>query len=168
MSAALALRERTAAAHAAVDAAFAGYDLADAGGYRAFLIAHARALPAVEAWLSRRAGMPDWRPRAGALAEDLAALGVEMPAPLPFALPDDDAAAWGALYVVEGSRLGGAMLARDVGAGLPRAYLSAVFAPGEWRSLRAALDAALVDEGALDRAVDAAEATFGLYQQALV
>ncbi|WP_374297661.1 biliverdin-producing heme oxygenase [Sphingomonas sp.] len=168
MSAALALRERTAAAHEAVDAAFAGYDLADAGAYRAFLIAHARALPAVEAWLGQRRGLPDWRPRAGALAEDLATLGVAMPAPLLFALPDDEAAAWGALYVTEGSRLGGVMLARSVGEGLPTAYLSAGFEPGEWRALRAALDAALVDGAALDRAVIAAEETFGLYRQALL
>jgi len=123
-------------------------------------------LPAVEAWLGARdVGFP-WRSRRAALAADLAALGQTVPEPLPFDLPDDDAARWGALYVTEGSRLGGVMLARQVGEGLPRAYLESGFGPGEWRDFRQALDAAAADDAWIVRAVAAAERVFALYEQA--
>nr|WP_276040082.1 biliverdin-producing heme oxygenase [Sphingomonas sp. GM_Shp_1] len=130
------------------------------------MIAHARALPVVEDWLSaRRIGFP-WRSRRAALAADLAALGQAMPEPLTLDLPDDDAARWGALYVTEGSRLGGVMLARQVGEGLPKAYLQSGFGPGEWRDFRHALDAAAGDEAWIDRAVEAADIVFALYGKA--
>jgi heme oxygenase len=140
--------------------------LGDREGYAAFLIAHARALPAVEAWLAgREIGFP-WRARREALAADLAALGCDMPAPLPFDLADDEAARWGALYVTEGSRLGGVMLARQVGEGLPKAYVESGFGPGEWRDFRHALAAAGGDDAWIDRAVEAADIVFALYGRA--
>lgn len=89
-----------------------------------------------------------------------------MPEPLPFDLADDGAARWGALYVTEGSRLGGVMLARQVGQGLPRAYLQSGFGPGEWRDFRHALDAAAGDDAWIDHAVAAAEQVFALYGRA--
>jgi heme oxygenase len=75
------------------------------------------------------------------LASDLAALGA------PVALPVTTATSarpecWGALYVVEGSRLGGGLLSRRVGEGLPHAYLSATHQAGEWRAIRGAIDVA--------------------------
>lgn len=165
-SASAVLRARTAAAHEAVDAAYGGYRLDDRESYTAFLIAHARALPAVEARLGERAiGFP-WRSRQDVLAADLAALGREMPEPLPFDLEDEHAARWGALYVTEGSRLGGVMLARQVGEGLPRAYLQSAFGPGEWRDFREALNKAADGDAWIDRAVVAAEQVFGLYRRA--
>ena len=66
------LRSATAADHDAVDAGFGRYDLTDTEDYRAFLIAHAKALPAVEAWLSAIPGLAAVRSRGAALAEDLA------------------------------------------------------------------------------------------------
>jgi heme oxygenase len=165
-SASAVLRARTGPAHEAVDATYGGYRLDDRESYTAFLIAHARALPAVEARLRERAiGFP-WRSRHEALAADLAALGREMPEPLPFDLEDDHAARWGALYVTEGSRLGGTMLARQVGEKLPRAYLQSAFGPGEWRDFRGALDKAADGEAWIDRAVTAAERVFALYGRA--
>ena len=113
----------------------------------------------------RRIGFP-WRSRRAALAADLIALGRDMPEPLTLDLSDDDAARWGALYVTEGSRLGGVMLARRVGKGLPKAYLQSGFGPGEWRDFRHALDAAAGDEAWIDRAVKAAEVVFALYGKA--
>ncbi|WP_235532886.1 hypothetical protein [Sphingomonas sp. Leaf412] len=145
-----------------MDAAFGGYDLSDEAGYRAFLIAHARALPAAERRMRTLPFARDLPARTPLLAADLAALGEAMPAPLPF--PDaDEGAAWGTLYVVEGSRLGGAMLARAVPAGWPAAYLGAVHAPGQWRAIRAAIDAA---DGDPDAMVAGALATFDLYARA--
>lgn len=113
----------------------------------------------------REIGFP-WRSWQAVLAADLAALGRDMPEPLPFHLADDAAAGWGALYVTEGSRLGGVMLARQVGEGFPRAYLESGFGPGEWRAFRQALDEAAGDAAWIDRAVAAADAVFALYGQA--
>ncbi|MBB4609435.1 biliverdin-producing heme oxygenase [Sphingomonas yabuuchiae] len=150
-----------------MDAAYGAYRLDDRESYTAFLIAHARALPAVEVWLEGRSIAFPWRSRRAALAADLAALGREIPEPLPFDPADDEAARWGALYVTEGSRLGGVMLARQVGEGLPRAYLESGFGAGEWRDFRHALDAAAGDAAWVDRAVVAAEQVFGLYRRAV-
>ncbi|MCT8001707.1 biliverdin-producing heme oxygenase [Sphingomonas sanguinis] len=165
-TASLVLRERTGPAHEAVDAAYGRYRLDDRESYTAFLIAHARALPAVEDWLAaHEVGFP-WRSRRDALAADLAVLGRDMPEPMTIDLPGDEAARWGALYVTEGSRLGGAMLARQVGEGLPRAYLESTFGPGEWRDFRHALDAAAMGDPWINRAVAAATTVFALYGRA--
>lgn len=158
------LRAATAPDHDHVDAAFAGYDLAKRGDYVRFLMAHARALPAAEDALVIRT-LPTWRRRTPMLAADLTALGEAMPEPLPFTLPPGDAAALGALYVVEGSRLGGIMLARRVGDPLPSAYLGARHEQGEWRTLLAAIDD-LVGEDGIAEAVAGAHATFALYAAA--
>ena len=168
MSARIALREATAAKHATVDAAFGSYDLADRIAYGRFLTAHARALPAVEAALRGNAALPAFGPRTALLRADLAALGLAMPEPLPAPEPASDAAAFGALYVTEGSRLGGAMLARAVSPDLPRAYLSAIHPSGTWRAFGELLDARADAGGAawLGEAITAAEATFELYAQA--
>ena len=163
------LRAATASDHDAVDASFGSFALDDAAGYRRFLRAHGRALPAVEAALADRTGdaLPDWRPRTPALAGDLAALGEDLPAPLVFAAAGE-AERWGALYVIEGSRLGGQLLARSVPAGLPSAYLSARHLAGEWRALLAALDAraAAAGEAWRQAALAGARATFALYARA--
>jgi len=168
MSARTALRASTADKHDAVDTAFGRFDLSDPGAYGAFLTAHARALPAVERVLGACRTLPAFAPRTDALRADLAALGLPMPDPLPLAPPEDDAAAFGALYVIEGSRLGGAMLAKQIPAGLPRDYLSAVHQPGGWRAFGDVLDRAekAGGPGWIDRAVAAAEATFDLYAEA--
>lgn len=62
------LRLATAADHQAVDDRYGGFRLDDAADYRAFLQAHARALPAVEAVLRGDPDLPAWRPRTGLLA----------------------------------------------------------------------------------------------------
>ena len=162
-----ALRAATAADHDRVDALFGGYDLADRESYARFLVAHARAVPAVETALAAFGRLPGGVARAPLLTEDLADLDVAPPSALAFALPDDAAAGWGALYVLEGSRLGGAMLARQVGAGLPGRYLGAGHGPGGWRAVLAGLEAAAEGSAWLERAVAAARATFALYGRAV-
>jgi heme oxygenase len=160
------LRAATASDHDAVDAGFGRYDLSDADDYRAFLIAHARALPAVEAWLAAIPGLAAFRSRGEALAEDLAALGEDMPAPMVFDVPPSTAAGWGAMYVVEGSRLGGIMLSRSVPDGMPSAYLGAKHLSGEWRALLAAIDDEPADEAWVEQAIVGARAAFDLYRRA--
>ena len=156
------LRVATSPRHDSVDAAFGAYDLTDPAGYGRFLTAHARALTAVEAVLATRRGLPAWRTRTALLAADLADLGLAVPPPAPFDLPDAVGADWGALYVIDGSRLGGTMLARGVAAALPSRYLAARHLPGEWRALLAAIDAR--DEPAtIEGMIAGADATFALY-----
>lgn len=111
------LRGATASAHERVDAAFGGLSLTDPVGYASFLQAHHAVLPACEAALaaSGTAGLlADWpsRVRTSALRADLTAIGV-LPQPVTVKLALlSPAAAFGMMYVLEGSRLGGAVLAR--------------------------------------------------------
>ncbi len=168
MTAVARLRAATASSHDAVDAAFGGHDLTVPGDYVRFLIAHALALPAAECRFAATEGLPPWRERHSLLAADLADLGHAMPTPLAFPLPDHAGAAWGALYVTEGSRLGGIMLARSVGTGLPARYLGAKHQSGEWRTLLGAIDAEGVAQGSdwVDGAIVGASVCFALYRHA--
>lgn len=165
-----ALRAATADCHERVDATFASFDLADKGSYTAFLMAHARVVPAIESALRDAGGLPRIEPRAVALAADLAALGATMPSAVKVTPPASDAIAWGMLYVIEGSRLGGVFLARGVGADLPKTYLAAGHERGGWKALLRALDAAGEDGGTmwLADAEHAARQVFELYEQAAI
>jgi heme oxygenase len=166
-----ALRKGTAPDHARLDGLFADFDLSDAASYRAFLTAHARALPAVEAALDA-AGfatlLPDWpeRKRTPVLAADLAGIDAAVPDPRPFATPADPAAAWGAAYVVEGSRLGGKLLSQRVGEGLPRSYLGTPQAPGAWRTFLESLDKHLRTPQDIATATASARTVFALFEAA--
>ena len=134
------LRAATRIDHEAVDGAFGHFALSTPDGYRDFLTAHARILPLAERLIQPGALLENWSGRTEALLEDLHALGGEAPAELDFALPGGEAARWGALYVIEGSRLGGTVMAKMVPADLPAAYLGARHPPGAWRGLLERLD----------------------------
>ncbi len=157
-----ALRAATADDHQQVDDLFAGYSLDSADDYRAFLTAHARAVAALEPAAQPAA------PRLSLLAQDMATLDAPMPAALPVPSVPSPAFRWGLLYALEGSRLGGAMLARRVGPDLPTAYLSAVHGKGEWIAFQHALDEAAAEggEGWLDDAVQGAQTAFALFAAA--
>jgi len=166
-----ALRAGTAADHKRLDDLFGGFRLDDPRDYRAFLSAHAMALLTVEQALDAAGfadALADWpqRRRAGAIAADLAAIGEPLPAPLPAPPLGTLAARWGAAYVVEGSRLGGALLARSVPEGLPKSYLGSVQPPGMWRKFLEKLDKALPLPQDIVDATESARATFGLFEQA--
>lgn len=165
------LRSATEDAHARVDAAFGRFDLGTRAGYRTFLLAQAAAhLPVEEALDSADAGgvIPDWpaRRRAGLLRADLAALDAPVPDRGDIAVPDDAASIAGMVYVLEGSRLGGAMLRTRVAPGSPLGFLAAPAPPGSWRALLARLDEVLADPPARERATGAARATFALFEEA--
>jgi heme oxygenase (biliverdin-IX-beta and delta-forming) len=166
-----ALRSGTAADHERLDALFGRFRLDREGDYRAFLTAHAMALMPIEAALDEAgftADLADWpqRKRGHAVAADLAALGEPLPAPLPAPPLDAPAARWGAAYVVEGSRLGGALLARAVPDGFPRAYLGTPQAPGAWRKFLEMLDKHLSLPHEIETATKSARATFALFESA--
>lgn len=166
------LRRQTADAHAEVDRLFGRFDLTDRGQYAAFLAVHAAALLPLEQWLETRAGqvIADWpaRRRAPHLRADLAALG-RAPAPpaasLPFSGGETPAAIAGLLYVLEGSRLGGRMLARLLPVGFPRAYLDPAEAPS-WPGFLALLDERLATPAARAEAGRAALAAFACFAEA--
>jgi heme oxygenase len=143
------LRSATREAHHALDQGLSlNADTITLPRYVAFLQGLWLVVEPLERRLNSAAGA---RPaRASALREDLAALGATPalgPAPRLPAL-DSRAAALGASYVLEGSALGGAVLAREIGRGLaferpPLRYLTLY---GErlaerWRDETAALDA---------------------------
>lgn len=165
MSAIALLRARTASSHDAVDAAFGADDLTNPADYIGFLQAHARAMPSAEAMAA--AVWPALRRRTPLLAADLRALGELADLPV---WTDDEVGPrqWGALYVVEGSRLGGGLLTKRVAPGLPVGYLSAVHLSGEWRTIRMAVEQAASGRHPdwLEQMVAGALAAFSLFQSA--
>ncbi|WP_375398637.1 biliverdin-producing heme oxygenase [uncultured Sphingomonas sp.] len=164
------LRAATASHHQRVDATFSAVAFGDAASYGAFLRAQAAAhLPVEEALAEGGIAtiVPDWaaRRRGGLIADDLAALGLDVP-PAAGAIRFDTAAALlGALYVLEGSRLGGTLLKRSVAPGLPASFLGGGDSAA-WRSLLALLDDKLGTAVARGRAIAAAGAVFALFEAA--
>ena len=165
-SAVIHLRAATRVDHEAVDGAFGHFALGTREGYIDFLTAHARILPLAERLIRPDALVENWRGRTKALMEDLHTLGGEAPAELDFALPEGEAARWGALYVIEGSRLGGAVLAKMVPDYLPAAYLNARHPQGAWRALLERLDEADAGSAWREEAERGAKAMFGAYLDA--
>lgn len=172
MSARAALRAGTAADHAAVDAAFGRFDLGTLDGYRRFLAAQAAAFVPVEAALTA-AGvarlLPDWesRQRTAALRADLAALSITEPELFsPFPHFQSEASMLGAIYVLEGSRLGGALLKRSVPLSFPRRFLDAHQEAGSWRKLLKLLDEFLIRPHDLAAAILAAREVFARFATA--
>jgi heme oxygenase (biliverdin-IX-beta and delta-forming) len=166
-----ALRSGTSADHERLDALFGRFRLDEERDYCAFLTAHAMALPAVEAALDS-AGfareLADWplRKRGDAIAADLIALGAPLPKPLPAPALDTPAARWGAAYVIEGSRLGGALLSRSIPETIPQSYLGTPQPPGAWRKFLEMLDKAISLPHEIGAATETARATFALFESA--
>ncbi|WP_082836073.1 biliverdin-producing heme oxygenase [Croceicoccus bisphenolivorans] len=161
-----ALRERTRAEHEATEAAFAPFDLTVADDYRQFLIAHAMALPRLELGVTGL-GWTGWQPRYHLLADDLAALGAFLPAPM-IAPAISPVSAWGVQYVLEGSKLGGTVLSGRLPAGVPARYLRpAPDMPVRWQAFCAALDAAAANGGPewMNEVIDSAIETFQAFRR---
>lgn len=163
------LRDATADWHERVDALFSATNLADPHQYGGFLLAQAAAHLPVEEELERTdvaALVSDWpeRRRGELIHLDLANLGEQVPRLEVSPALTGTAAMLGALYVLEGSRLGGKILARSVGAGLPTAFLAAG-RPLAWRELTALIDWTLTKRADIDIAADAACAVFALFER---
>ena len=157
-----ALRDATMESHQRVDEIFSHYLFESRERYGAFLTAHGRALGALEPL----AGPAE--PRLPLLLDDLAILGQPTPTPLAIAPQPGESFRWGVRYALEGSRLGGAMLARRVPDGLPRSYLAAVHAKGRWAAFQTMLDEAAAQGGEawIDGAVQGARTAFSLFATA--
>lgn len=134
------LRLKTRPFHDKVDILYSRFDLAAKPAYGAFLMAQYRALAGAEAALALAPTLPAWRPRIHLIADDLRQLGLGPPQALRVVPALSAAQAHGLLYVLEGSRLGGRLLVRSVGPGLPVAFLADGHEPGEWRRFLADLN----------------------------
>ena len=164
------LRVATRAAHDRVDALFSDLDLGDPADYRCFLTAQAAAFLPVEAALDAAgaaASFPDWpqRRRSDLLRADLKALGLAIPAARSVSFGSAPAVAGGA-YVLEGSRLGGAVLACSVAPGLPCSFLTAPQSAGQWTKFLAALEQLLASCVHRQEAVAGAGCVFDLFADA--
>ena len=164
-----ALRDATAEWHERVDAVFSHPDLSDRHAYGRFLSAQAAAhLPVEQALEAGGIGevVADWadRRRADLIRADIEALELCLPSLEAPPVLDGAPALLGAAYVLEGSRLGGALLARSVGAGLPALFLSAG-RPAAWRDFVAILDARLLTREDIDVAISAACDVFALFER---
>jgi len=171
------LRAATAAAHDRVDSAFGRHDLAQRDGYGAFLLSHAMVLPSLEKALER-AGIaeliPDWgsRSRRAALEQDLAALRLSTSISLPTGRLEGAPALLGAAYVLEGSRLGGAVLLRralagaDPAIGAATSYLRHGQGQGLWASFLDLLEASAPARDAPDGVVEGASVAFAAFEAA--
>ncbi len=160
------LRERTAEAHAAVDAAIGSFsDRASYARYLqqiyAFRMPIERALDTL-AWPSR---LGTWRAKAvGELIEaDLADLGLAIPALDDCALDLEGDGLLGVLYVLEGSSLGSRLLYRRAqalgfSAEFGAQHLAHASGPESWRDFLGLLETQ--DDLDLDEATAASLATF--------
>lgn len=169
-----ALRERTAAAHAALDEQVGRLD--SMGRYADYLKGMLQFRAPVEEAVATP--LVDWRPRtlATAIRADLADLRLPVPAaPARRELHPYSACPsglLGILYVLEGAALGARLLYRDARAlglsdshGARHLALQAADA-GAWRGFLALLERSPVFD--LDRAASAALATFALAHHALI
>jgi heme oxygenase (biliverdin-IX-beta and delta-forming) len=172
------LRRETAHLHNAVEVAFASFDLTTRTGLSRFLAAQVVAVGAVEDELDRRGIgdlVEDWslRRRKSAALADLARLrgdpaseAAQMPHPLRL---ESVGQQLGSLYVLEGSRLGGRLLARHVEGSpdeLVRAAIGFLRAPvkaGAWAALLTLLDTI---DPPRDELLAGAVATFTVFEAA--
>jgi heme oxygenase len=167
------LRNASAASHAAVDARFA--PLLDGGEarYSEFLVASAAGVIPLETSLEA-AGvatyLPDWaaRSRASALRADLRDFGRAPAEGERVPALRGEAMVYGALYVLEGSRLGARVLVRRALAS-PSARVRAATRylahgePGLWNRFLVHLEASQAVRRAIEEAIAGAEIAFGAF-----
>ena len=170
------LRDRTRAAHERVDRVFSRHDLWSAKGYVAFLRQHASVVLPMERMLDRAPSdhlIDDWpsRRRSTALRSDLTRLSEPVPPFWRELKMADPAELLGAMYVLEGSRLGArVLLTRVEAAGNPATREATAFlrhgtgAPF-WPSFINHLEASPYADAKADRIVAGALTVFALFEQ---
>lgn len=161
------LRRGTASAHARVDALFGSCDFATEHGYATFLGAQARAWETLRPMLDAAS-----LERADALRRDLVELGLPVPVPWrDVALPHQ--LLLGHRYVLEGSRLGSAVLLRRLFAKAPaiaeRAshYLTESEKIDRWKHLSTSLQKDDANPAIAEAVIEDALFVFDLFEKSL-
>jgi len=163
-----ALRSATADCHRKVDAIYSGARLDDRLSYGNFLLAQAAALLPVEAALDQSGIadlVEDWpeRIRGPKLIRDIVELGIARPEPLRRPTLSGPPEMLGALYVLEGSRLGGKLLRRSVPSDFPTHFLAGE-SSGSWASFLMRLDQIIDTDAERSGAIDSARAVFSVFE----
>ena len=156
------LRTATREDHASIDRMLLRFDLNRPDDYRIFLTIHQTALSALQAeW--RPEDVADFSRMLDCLRADLKALGGTTATPPACGNGAASAArGLGIAYVVRGSRLGGAVLRRDIVGALPTSYLD--FAPTlGWTKFLAELESIADIPNAKQEAARAARDTFSAF-----
>lgn len=170
------LKQETEGHHNRLDTALSELNLAKASDYGRFLRIHAAALLPVERQLERAgvaALLDDWprRSRRASLEADLSTLGLALPAPVAFAPLTDADEMLGALYVLEGARLGHAVLLRQLPQDAPTRGATAFLSHGQgerlWGAFLAVLAGHAPTQAGRERMVAAARRTFAAFEQAM-
>jgi heme oxygenase (biliverdin-IX-beta and delta-forming) len=176
------LRHATRDAHAAVESLPLMQALGDADltadAYRDVLRRQHRLLAGWEQaqadWLDALLAQGwSYRHRAALLEHDLRTLGGTADPPAAPPASPSDAARWGMLYVIEGSQLGGRLIARGLRARQPalsgalRYFELGDDAPSAWRRFQRTLERVLDDEAAQAQAVAGAAAMFAHFHRHL-
>jgi heme oxygenase len=169
------LKQATAAAHAGLDTEFSALDLNSPDDYRRFLETNAAALLPLEAALEEAGvarSFADWpeRSRTAAIQADLDLLGGAC-RPLCRAGTFDRNGMLGAMYVLEGSRLGAKFLLRAV-AGNPliapaTSYLSHGAGKPLWRTFLLRLESEPVTPEDEAEIVRGAHLAFAMFAEAV-
>ena len=166
-----ALKAETASVHKRLDALFSRFNLSERCGYAQFLRAQAGAFLTVETALDQAGAgevLEDWnaRKRGHALSEDMRALAIE-PNEIMAPAFQTEAEILGGVYVLEGSRLGGAVLLKRVSMDMPTSFLNHV-SPSSWRGFVEVLDEKLRSPVALNEAVCAATSAFQTFETSAI
>jgi heme oxygenase (biliverdin-IX-beta and delta-forming) len=168
------LRTATRERHAAIDSAVGPEVARSRASYGRFLTASLGAAAALEGGVERALGEAYRATREGLLRADLEILGVSAPVLRAPYEPANEADAFGCAYVLEGSALGGIVLAERVhsalGSQIPTAYLRihGAATAGRWRWFLSQLEAFgdRANERARADACRGAIAGFDLYREA--
>ena len=164
-----ALRAATFECHQRVDEIYSAAQLDDRMSYGNFLCAQAAALLPVEAALDQSGIadlVEDWaeRNRGRLLIRDMAELGIPRPEPIGRPIWSGPSEMLGALYVLEGSRLGGKLLRRSVPTDFPTNFLAAEHL-GSWALFLIRLGKIVDTDAARTDAITGARAVFSLFEK---
>lgn len=166
------LRQATQELHQQLDIGFAAGQFADRTAYISFLQMHAQIVPDIEQQLAIRSEfqtLDHWqaRLRSPALLHDLKCLSVAPPPIAPFVMPSAPGSVAGITYVMEGSRLGGRLIAKqlnEAGLGhLPASFVTHGTEQRYWQSYLSWLAERPTFATYQQNAIEAAKALFQHY-----